>query len=85
MVYVEDEPFCTVFKRKKYFKENVDVVKPVEYIIPGRGKRSFHHIPILKSMSKLLNDKDILEKATESFEITKKKSVQIRCAVHTIL
>ena len=64
-------PFNSAYKRRRYFEENFSVVQPVEYIINLRAKRCFQYIPILKSLSQLLNNKHILEKAVENTETSK--------------
>ena len=62
-----DGPFSTSYKRREYFKENFSVVEPVEYIVDAKEKRTFQYVPILKSLSQLLNNNDILHRAVEGF------------------
>lgn len=64
-------PFWSAYKRKEYFNENFYIVETVEYIICASEKCSFQYIPILRSLSHLLNDKNIFQKAVESFDISK--------------
>lgn len=52
-------------------EENFSVVQPVEYIIDARAKRIFQHVPVLKSLSHSLQNKNVLQKAVESTETSK--------------
>lgn len=43
-------PLSSSFRRRQYYKENSEVVQPVEYILEPNDKRSFQYIPVLKSL-----------------------------------
>lgn len=59
----KDGPLATAFKCIKYYRENFEIIDPIEIILQSEKKnRSFQHIPILKSLQQLLSQKDILNK-----------------------
>lgn len=65
-----DGPFSSSYKRKAYYKDNFNIVKPVEFILSAKENQSFQYVPILKVLSHLMNDKNISQKAFESFQIS---------------
>lgn len=58
----KDGPLATAFKRMKYYRDNFDIIDPVEMILQSKKHRSFQYIPIIKSLQQLLNQKNILNK-----------------------
>lgn len=58
--FSEGGPLRTAYQRNKYLNEHFSIVEPVECIL-GKGK-SFQYIPILQSLSNLLQNSDIQEK-----------------------
>lgn len=66
-----DSPFRSSYKRKEYYKENFQIVEPVEYVIVAKEKQSFHYMPILKVVSHLMNDTDVSQMALERSQISK--------------
>ena len=62
-----DGCLATSYKRQKFYKKTFNVVEPVEYILDQRKGLTFQYVPILKSLSQLLSQKDILEKAFTSY------------------
>lgn len=53
----KDGPLATAFKRSKYYKENFEVVDPVEFTLESRTKRTFQYIPVLKTLQQILKQK----------------------------
>jgi len=46
--------------RKKYYKENFDLLEPVEYVLSnGVEEHKYHYIPIKQSFANLLKDKSV--------------------------
>lgn len=62
----KDGPLATAHKRSKYYKENFDIVDPVEYILDSKTRRTFQYIPVLRTLEQLLKQKDILNKVVDS-------------------
>lgn len=62
----KDGPLATAHKRSKYYKENFDIVDPVEYILDSKTRRTFQYIPVLKTLEQLLRQKNILQKVVDS-------------------
>lgn len=60
--FAKDGPLATVHKRKQYYKEQFNVVNPVEYILDPKANETFQYIPLLPSLQHLLSNSDILEK-----------------------
>lgn len=73
-----DGPFRSSYKRKEYYKENFQIVEPVEYVIDAKEKLSFQYVPILKVLSHLMNDMDISQMALERSQISKQDVPTIR-------
>lgn len=48
-------PLDTAYKRRQYFKNHLDVVEPVEYILDASRKRSYQYIPVLKTLQQVVN------------------------------
>lgn len=71
-------PLSTAYQRKQYYKENFNVVEPVEYILNAKEKRTFQYVPILKSLQQLLNRKDVLDKIVEKHR-TQQDTVSGEC------
>lgn len=61
----QDGPLAIAFKRMKYYRENFDVIDPVEYIVQSETNRSFQYVPILKLLQQLLNQKQIIRKVVD--------------------
>ena len=61
----KEGPLATAFKRKKYYKQHFNVVEPIEFILDRPKNKTHQYIPILPSLQKLFNCKDILESATD--------------------
>lgn len=57
-----DGPFSTSHKRSSFFKEHFFIVEPVEYILDEKERKTFQYVPILQSLSQILNKRDIQEK-----------------------
>lgn len=62
----KEGPLATAHKRQKYYKENFEVVEPVEYILESRTNRTFRYVPVLKTLQQLLKQKYILSKVVDS-------------------
>lgn len=58
-----DGCLATAYKREKFYKKTFNVVEPVEYILDQSKGLTFQYVPILKSLSQILSQKDVLEKA----------------------
>lgn len=54
-----DGPFGSVYKRRQYFKKQLEFVEPVEYILDSQENLSFQYVPILPTLQHILTDKDI--------------------------
>ena len=50
-----DGPFSTSYKRRQFIKEQFSVVEPKEYILDEKEGKTFHYVPILQSLSQVLN------------------------------
>ncbi|RVE72780.1 hypothetical protein OJAV_G00041440 [Oryzias javanicus] len=61
----KDGPLATAHKRSKYYKENFDVIDPVEYVLESKTNRTFQYVPVLKTLKQLLKQKTILSKVVE--------------------
>lgn len=48
-------PFDTAHKRRQYFKNQLDVLEPVEYIMDVSLKKTYQYIPVLKTLQKVVN------------------------------
>lgn len=55
-------PFHSKYKKGKYFKENFCFIEPVENLLDPLNNCSFQYVPILQSLKKLLENKDIVSK-----------------------
>lgn len=53
--------FGSAFLRRRYFKEHFQCVCPVEYFLDSQKNKSFQYVPILKTLQKVLNNKDFEE------------------------
>lgn len=56
-------PLSTAWKRKAYYKTNFNVVEPIEYFLDHKSNKTFHYVPLLKSLQQLLNCETTLSKA----------------------
>lgn len=54
-----DGPFGSMYKRRKYFKEQFEFVEPVEYILDSQENLSFQYVPLLQTLQHILTNKDI--------------------------
>ncbi len=52
-------PLSSAYKRRTFFKEQFGVVEPVEYVLSKEENRTFHYIPLLKSLLQTLTQKEI--------------------------
>lgn len=56
-----DVHFSSRFKSAKYFKENFNVIEPVEYILDPVANRSSQYIPAVHTLQNLFNNPDIVQ------------------------
>jgi hypothetical protein len=59
-------PLSTTYKRHKNFKRHFSMVEPVEYYHNARDGSSFQYVPILKTLSKLFEKKEIQDLFTQA-------------------
>ena len=52
-------------KRLSYFKEKFGVIDPVEYVLDLSLKKTFVYVPVLKTLQRLLNRGDVIDKILE--------------------
>ena len=52
-------------KRLSYFKEKFGVIDPVEYVLDLPLKKTFVYVPVLKTLQRLLNRGDVIDKVLE--------------------
>lgn len=52
-------------KRLSYFKEKFGVIDPVEYVLDLPLKKAFVYVPVLKTLQRLLNRGDVIDKVLE--------------------
>ena len=52
-------PLSSAYKRRAFFKEQFNVVEPVEYVLSKEENRSFQYVPVLKSLLQVLTQKQI--------------------------
>lgn len=57
--------FGTEYKRGLYYKENFNVIDPIEYILDGSEKNNFVYVPLSKVLPALLNRGDVIDKILE--------------------
>lgn len=55
-------PLSSAYQRKRYYRENFNVVNPMEYVLDAKKKHTFQYVPIIKSLQQLLNRRDIIDK-----------------------
>lgn len=55
-------PFSSEYRRTVYYKEHFKVIEPVEYVLDASSSRKCVYIPILQTLSVLLNRNDVLDK-----------------------
>lgn len=48
-------PFDTAHKRRQYFRNQLDVLEPVEYILDVSLKKTYQYIPVLKTLQQVVN------------------------------
>lgn len=58
-------PLATAYKRKEYFKEEFNIVEPVEFILDQKKSRTFQYIPLLLSLQQLLDSTVVLNSGIE--------------------
>jgi len=63
-------PLASAFKRKQYYKENFEVVEPVEYVLEARSNKTFQYVPLLNSLQQLLGRKDIVDKLLDNHAVS---------------
>lgn len=51
--------------KKDYFKEKFVVIDPVEYVLDLSSKKTFVYVPVLKTLQRLLNRGDVIDKVLE--------------------
>jgi len=51
----KDGPLSTPYKRKEYFKDLLNIVEPVEFVLDQKKSRTFQYIPLLQSLQQLLD------------------------------
>lgn len=56
----------TSYLRNKFYRENFNVVEPIEYVLDGKENKSCQYVPILKSLQQLLQRKDVVDKMIEN-------------------
>lgn len=56
-------PLSTAWKRKAYYRENFNVVEPIEYVLECKNNKTFQYVPLLKSLQQRLNCETTLNKA----------------------
>lgn len=61
-------PLSSSYQRNQYYKENFNVVEPVEYILDVKENKTLQYIPILESLRVLLSRKDIVDKIVRIHE-----------------
>ena len=64
--FSEEGPLGTAYKRNCFVKERFSVVEPLEYILDAKEGKSFQYIPILQTLSHVLEKSDIQEKVLRS-------------------
>lgn len=62
----KDGPLATDYKRKQYFKELLNIVEPVEFILDQEKSRTFQYIPLLQSLQQLLDCTAVLKSVISS-------------------
>lgn len=55
-------------KRLSYFREKFGVIDPVEYVLDSPLKKTFVYVPVLKTLQKLLNRGDVIDKVSKDTE-----------------
>ncbi|XP_028455078.1 uncharacterized protein LOC114569461 [Perca flavescens] len=70
-------PLATSFKRKKYYKDNFQVVEPIEYILDDKTKRTLQYVPLLKFLKQLFTNDQILNKALDSHLISECRGEEV--------
>ncbi len=63
-------PLATSFKRKQYYRDNFQVVEPIEYILDDKDKRTLQYVPLLKLLQQLFTNGHILNKALDNHLIS---------------
>lgn len=66
IAFCEEGPFATAYQRNKYLKEHFSIVEPLEYILDAKERKTFQYVPILKSLSQVLNNSSIQENVLRS-------------------
>lgn len=59
-------PFSTSYKRREFMKEHFSVVEPIQYILNEKECKTFQYLPILQSLSQVLNNKSDEEKLLDT-------------------
>nr|XP_020445017.1 uncharacterized protein LOC109953925 [Monopterus albus] len=52
--------------RNKFYRENFNVIDPIEYMLDKKEEKSFQYVPILKSLQQVFNKKDVVDKVVET-------------------
>lgn len=59
-------PLSSTYLCNTYYKESFNIVEPIEYILDHKENRSFHYVPVLKSLQQLFVKKDVVDKMVEN-------------------
>ncbi|KAK0148560.1 putative nuclease HARBI1 [Merluccius polli] len=62
----KEGPLATAFKRRQYYNDNFNSVKPVQFILDAKAKRSFQYVPLITFLQQLLNQKEVLNQVIEN-------------------
>ncbi len=59
-------PLSSDYQRKRYYKENVHVVEPTEYILDFKEEKNYQYIPILQSLQQILKRRDVVDSIVQN-------------------
>ena len=71
-------PLSSAYKRRAFFEEQFDLVKPVEYVLSKEENRTFQYIPLFKSLLQILNQKEICDFIVHDSEAQSNSDSQYR-------
>lgn len=57
------------YLRNKFYRENFNVVEPIEFVLDGKENKSCQYVPILKNLQQILDRKGVVDKIIENHRV----------------
>lgn len=65
-VIEKDGSLSTSYLQNKFYRENLNIIEPIEYMLNERENKSFQYVPLLKRLQQLFNRKNVVDKVVEN-------------------